>query len=99
MSVRKSIVLITLARVWLLAQTATPVTTPVPSKWLRDGNLVVPEFNFSIRFPATWSYQDLPKFQGVSATVFIAAVSPEDRYTVVVGDMAVRWILIKRRFS
>jgi hypothetical protein len=34
---------------------------PVPAKWLHDGRLVVPEFNFSINSPSPdpkWSYKD-----------------------------------------
>jgi hypothetical protein len=46
----------------LLGQTGTK---PVPDKWLHDGWLLVPAFNFSINSPsgdAKWSYKDdLPK--------------------------------------
>lgn len=61
---------------------------PIPSKWLRDGHLVVPELNFSLEPPTPgshWSYQELPNIEGSKATAFIADADQE-RYALIVME-------------
>ena len=73
----------------LLCQTGTK---PVPEKWLRDGRLLVPDFNFSIQSPtnqAKWSYKDdLPKVNGSGATAFLVDVGDGSKYSVMVMENA-----------
>jgi hypothetical protein len=63
---------------FLLGQ-ATP--KPVPEEWLRDGKLVVPEFNFSVNSPSPqsrWTYTEM-NTRGKSSTAFYAATSDVDQ--------------------
>jgi len=63
-----------------------PSTKPVPTKWLHDGRLVVPELNFSINSPtsdAKWSYTgDLPKVNGNKSTAFVVELAEGGRFVV-----------------
>ncbi len=63
-----------------------PRTKPVPTRWLHDGRLVVPELNFSIISPATdakWSYTgDLPKVNGNGSTAFIVELGDRSKFVV-----------------
>jgi len=71
----------------LFCQTAA---APIPTKWLRDGQLVVPEFNFSINSPnlgSRWSYKDdFPRVDGSAVTAFFVDVDPKTRYALLVMD-------------
>jgi len=63
-----------------------PSTKPVPTKWLHDGRLVVPELDFSINSPtsdAKWSYTgDLPKVDGGASTAFVVELADGSRFAV-----------------
>jgi hypothetical protein len=71
----------------LLGQTGTK---PVPEKWLHDGWLLVPEFNFSINSPsgdAKWSYKDdFPKVDGSGSIAFLVDVGDGNRYSLTVQE-------------
>jgi hypothetical protein len=61
----------------------------VPSKWLRDGKLVVEEFNFSISSPnpdSEWMYTQLDEVKGSKATAFFVSASTQTRFGVLVWD-------------
>lgn len=63
---------------------------PVPAKWLHNGRLVVPEFNFSINSPmpnSHWTYRQFPNIQGHKETAFIVESSPHSIYFVIVMDI------------
>jgi hypothetical protein len=75
---------------WLFGQTAE-APSEVPAKWLHDGHLTVPEFNFSVASPvpdAHWSYMALPAFEGRKATVFVLDASAQVKCLLVVADMS-----------
>jgi len=63
-----------------------PGTKPVPTKWLNDGRLIVPELNFSINSPtsdAKWSYTgDLPKVNGNGSTAFVVELGDRSKFVV-----------------
>src|SRR5579871_993380 len=56
------------------------------TKWLHDGQLAVPELNFSISTPtpdAKWSYVgELPKSDGKGSVTFIATLSDGSKFGV-----------------
>lgn len=57
---------------------------PVPAKWLRDGKLVVPEFNFSINSPSPqsrWTYTEM-NARGKSLTAFYATTPDKEQFMV-----------------
>lgn len=63
---------------------------PVPAKWLHNGRLVVPEFNFSINSPrpnSHWKYRQVPNIQGQKATAFIVDPSPEGTYLIIIVNI------------
>jgi len=62
---------------------------PIPDQWLRDGHLVVPEFNFSVDSPnpeSRWSYRELPDIQGFKTTAFVVDASHDENYSVIVWE-------------
>lgn len=67
-----------------------PGVTPVPANWLNDGQLVVPELNFSINSPtpyAKWSYTgDLPKADGKGSITFVVALGDGSKFVVSVRE-------------
>jgi hypothetical protein len=70
---------------FLLGQ-ATP--KPVPEEWLRDGKLVVPEFNFNVNSPSPqsrWTYTEM-NTRGKSSTAFYAATSDVDQFIVFASE-------------
>src|ERR1017187_7617880 len=81
----KALLTVTLIIVGSSSSMFCQTAKPIPPEWLRDGRVVVPEFNLSIGSPNPqwhWTYQQFgpPDNQ----TAFIAEVAPDTKYVVMV---------------
>jgi hypothetical protein len=62
---------------------------PVPTDWIHEGRLVVPESKFSVASPkadSPWTHMALPDIQGSKATAFMADASPDETFMVIVWE-------------
>src|ERR1035441_4723993 len=70
------------------------VGVPIPNRWLHGGQIVVPEFNFSINSPnpdSQWSYStNLPKVDGSVVTAFFADAGTDKRYSLMILERSGR---------